>query len=66
MFMIDQRLVCLIPGRESDVARSVPMDQSRAISSTSYQPSLKLVRLWQRLRRDVWVIGAVVQNQSPE
>ena len=58
--------MCIIPGEVSTPEPASVNYTDCADQQSHPQPPLKLVRLWQRIKDGLWVIGVVIQNQSSE
>ena len=65
MLWFIQSLVCIIPG---EVTAPEPGSVNRGMCGNQprREPPLKLERLWQQLKDELWVMGVVIQNQTSE
>ena len=66
MVWFTQSLVCIIPGEVTAPEPAVLVNDAVCADQRHPQPSLKLERLWQRLKDELWMIGVVIQNQASE
>ena len=58
--------MCIIPGEIDVLGPTDLRNQAESIDQVLYEPPLKLMKLWQRLKNGLWLIGAIVQNRSSE